>query len=232
MTITVHLFAAAAETLGPRTEVDLALPTTAGAVRNAIAEAHPEAAGLVSRCRLAVNLELVDEATEVGGEDEVALLPPFAGGSTPRRVYVDVREPPLPLEESLHAIADPAAGAQVVFLGTVRDHSAGRERVRRLDYSAYEPMARKVLAEVAEETFQRWPCVHGVALVHAVGELPVGAHSVLVATSAPHRREAYDANRYALEEVKRRVPVWKREVSDHDTRWVGMDEAGRDDSPS
>lgn len=225
MTLTVRLFAAAAETLGPQTEVDLAVPTTAGAVRAALLEAHPDAAGLVGQCRLAVNLELAGDDTPVGEGDEVALLPPFAGGS--QRAHVDVRQPPLPVDEALDAIDDPGVGAQVVFLGRVRDHSPGHEGVWRLDYSAYEPMARKVLAEIADETLGRWPSLRGVALVHAVGELEVGAHTVLVVTTAPHRQEAYDANRHALEGVKQRAPVWKREVSDEGSRWIGVDDTSR-----
>lgn len=225
--VTVRLFAAVAEALGPETEVALDVPTTAGAVREAVVDAHPEAAELVRRCRLAVNLELVGEDVPVGGDDEVALLPPFAGGSGSARAHVDIREPPLPLEDALRAITDSAAGAQVVFLGTVRDHSPGHDGVKRLEYSAYEPMARKVLAEIADETLDQWPSLRGVALVHAVGELELGSHTVLVATTAPHRQEAYAANRHALEEVKQRAPVWKREVSDQGARWLGVEDFPR-----
>lgn len=226
-TVSVRLFAAVAESLGPETAVELDVPTTAGAVRAALADAHPEAAEVVRRCRLAVNLELVDEHAPVGHDDEVALLPPFAGGSRPARAHVDVREPPLPLDEALRAITDSSAGAQVVFLGTVRDHSPGNQGVRRLEYSAYEPMARKVLAEIADETLDQWPALRGVALVHAVGELELGAHTVLVATTAPHRREAYAANQHALEELKQRTPIWKREISDHGARWLGVEDLPR-----
>lgn len=227
MTVTVTLFAAAAEALGSKTEVDLHTPTTAGAVRTALADSHPDAAGLIGQCRLAVNLELVAEDAEVDHDDEVALLPPFAGGSDQRRVHLDVREPPLPLDEALDAIGDSGAGAQVVFLGSVRDHSPGHEGVQRLDYSAYEPMARKIMAQIADETLAQWPSLCGVALVHAVGELALGAHTVLVATTAPHRQEAYRANEHALEELKQRMPVWKREVSEQGSRWVGVDESPR-----
>lgn len=226
-TVTVRLFAAVAEALGPETEVELDVPTTAGAVRAALVEAHPETAGLVRRCRLAVNLELVGEDVPVDHDDEVALLPPFAGGSGSARAHVDVREPPLPLDEALRAITDSAAGAQVVFLGTVRDHSPGNEGVRWLEYTTYEPMARKVLAEIADETLGQWPSLRGVALVHAVGALELGTHTVLVATTAPHRQEAYAANRHALEELKQRAPVWKREVSDQGARWLGVDDTPR-----
>lgn len=239
MTVTVRLYAAAAEALGAQRNVAVATPTTAGAVRSALAEAEPAHAGLLAQCSLAVNHEVVTDEAPVEDGDEVALLPPFAGGAgdggpsggegrQPVR-WVDVREPPLPVTEVLQAIADPAGGAQVVFLGLVRDHSRGLEQVERLDYSAYDEMARIVLAAIAEETCAKWPSLLGIALVHSVGELPVGAHTVLVACTSPHREDAYAANRHALEELKARVPVWKREVGMGTARWVGLDERGRED---
>lgn len=248
-TVTVRCYAAAAERLGPRVDVGVAVPTTAGTVRAALVEAHPHAAALIDQCRLAVDLDIATPDTRVDADSELALLPPFAGGAGGDRstgdgeaapaaeqarapsheptVVVDVCEPPLDVEAALAQIAHPSAGAQTVFLGRVRDHSPGDETVHRLDYSAYEPMAREVMTAIARETCAHWPSLRGIALVHAVGELAVGAPTVLVACSSPHRDEAYDANRHALEELKTRVPVWKREVGGRGTRWVGLEERGR-----
>lgn len=139
-----------------------------------------------------------------------------------RRV-TGLREPPLPVDDTLSEIGAPSAGATVLFLGTVRDHSQDLDQVERLEYSAYGEMAEKVLDEIADEVVERWSDVTGVALLHSVGDLPVGAHTVLVACSAPHRAEAYEASRYALEELKERVPIWKREVAPGAARWVGFD---------
>lgn len=253
-TVTVRCYAAAAERLGPRVDVGVAVPTTAGMVRAALVEAYPHAAELIDQCRLAVDLDIATPDTKVAADSELALLPPFAGGAGGERpagdgeaapaeaapaagqtraqshepvVVVDVCEPPLDVEAALARIAHPSAGAQTVFLGRVRDHSPGDEAVHRLDYSAYEPMAREVMTAIAHETCAHWPSLRGIALVHAVGELAVGAPTVLVACSSPHRDEAYDANRHALEELKTRVPVWKREVGGRGTRWVGLEERGR-----
>ena len=134
-----------------------------------------------------------------------------------------LREPPLPVETTLAAITGPSAGATVSFLGTVRDHSPELDQVERLEYSAYGEMAEKVLDEIAGEVAERWPDLTGLALLHSVGDLPVGAHTVLVACSAPHRGEAFEAARHALEELKARVPIWKREVAPGAARWVGFD---------
>ena len=105
----------------------------------------------------------------------------------------------------------PHAGAVVLFLGTVRDLT-GDVLTTALDYTAYEPMAERQLAELEADLRRRWP-VQGCALVHRLGHLPVGEVSVAVAVSCPHRAEAFDAARYAIDTLKRIVPVWKAEGS-------------------
>jgi molybdopterin synthase catalytic subunit len=110
----------------------------------------------------------------------------------------------------------------VLFLGTVRDHVTG-PRVLHLDYEAYERMAVAEMQRIAGEVTQRWPVV-GVALEHRVGRLEVGEVSVAVAVSAPHRKDAFEAGRYAIDALKVRVPIWKKEVWEGGARWVGSEE--------
>lgn len=108
----------------------------------------------------------------------------------------------------LKQVQDVSAGGHVLFLGTVRDHSeAGR--VDQIRYEAYEPMAEKKLRQIEEEVKRRWPVK--VKLVHRVGKLRVGEISVAVAVSAPHRAEAFEACRQAIERIKSDVPIWKKE---------------------
>jgi molybdopterin synthase catalytic subunit len=107
------------------------------------------------------------------------------------------------------AVRSPLAGAVVLFLGTVREVT-GDVVTTALDYTAYEPMAERQLAAVEAEVRRRWPVV-GVALVHRLGHLPVGEVSVAVAVSAPHRAEAFDAGRFAIDTLKQTVPIWKRD---------------------
>jgi molybdopterin synthase catalytic subunit len=113
----------------------------------------------------------------------------------------------------------PGCGAVVTFLGTVRDLTAGRETAA-LDYEAYPAMAEAKLAEVERETRQRWP-VGEVVLVHRLGHLEVGEVSVAVAVSCPHRAQAFEACRYAIDRLKEVVPIWKKENwADGGTEWV------------
>ena len=117
------------------------------------------------------------------------------------------------------SVRDPHCGAVAVFLGTVRDLT-GEFVTVFLDYEAYGPMAEKKLAEIEFEVRARWK-VGNVAMVHRLGRLAVGDVSVAVAVSCPHRHEAFDACRYAVEALKELVPIWKKEHAPDGTgQWV------------
>jgi molybdopterin synthase catalytic subunit len=132
---------------------------------------------------------------------------------------VRVGAEPIAVEEALAFVADPAAGATCLFVGTVRDHSDAGV-VRGLTYEAWDELATRRLDEIADEVFARWPVIK-VALVHRHGDLAVGEASVAVAVSAAHRAEAFDACRHAIERLKHDVPIWKQERLDTGTsHWV------------
>lgn len=135
------------------------------------------------------------------------------------RFLARVTSDALSVDEALAHVADPAAGGTCVFVGTVRDHSdAGA--VTGLSYEAWDELAVARFRELAEEVAERWP-VCRIALVHRTGELAVGEVSVIVAVSAPHRAEAFEACRHAIERLKHDVPIWKKEaLVDGDAHWV------------
>jgi len=117
------------------------------------------------------------------------------------------------------AVRSPQAGAVVLFLGTVREMTAGRQTVA-LDYDAYPQMAEAKMAELEAEARQRWPVIEA-AIVHRTGHLELGDISVAVAVSAPHRHQAFEAGRFLIDELKIRVPIWKKENwADGTTEWV------------
>lgn len=144
---------------------------------------------------------------------------PSAETARTDRVLTRVQSEPLSLDEAADAVADPAAGAACIFTGTVRDHSDAGD-VTGLTYEAWHELAEQRLGELADDILQRWPA-RRVAIVHRVGELSVGETSVIVAVSAPHRADAFEACRHGIEQLKRDVPIWKKEgLVTGDAHWV------------
>jgi len=110
-------------------------------------------------------------------------------------------------------------GAAILFLGMVRDHNDGRE-VGHLDYQAYPEMAEATLREIVAEAAAQWD-TGGISVVHRIGRLEVGEVSVAILVASPHRGEAYAASRFVIEELKKRVPIWKREgYLEGDSEWL------------
>ena len=126
------------------------------------------------------------------------------------------------LGDVVRAVEAGDAGAIVHFLGVVRNNTEGRE-VSYLEYEAYPPMAKKKMAEIAQEIDKKWG-LDRVAMIHRVGRLEIGEVSVAVAVASPHRKEAFEACHYAMNRLKQIVPIWKREVwTDGEEEWVKPD---------
>ncbi len=129
----------------------------------------------------------------------------------------DVRLVREPLDPGLLISAGPQDGAVCLFVGVVRNENAGR-RVLRLEYEAYEEMALPLMKEIAAETRRRFP-VSELRLVHRLGRLEVGEASVVVVVSSPHRSEAFAACRFAIDTLKSKVPIWKKEFYEDGSVW-------------
>ncbi len=130
-----------------------------------------------------------------------------------------VTEKALDLQELVKSVSDPEAGAIVTFIGTTRNHNEGR-RVISLDYEAYPEMAEKELARLGEEARKRWN-IQRIAIAHRIGHVPIGEPSVIIAVSAAHRNDAFQACRFAIEEIKKSVPIWKKEIFEGGEVWIG-----------
>lgn len=238
----VRVFGGLTEQLGGHhVEVDVPCDgsATVADLRATVASAYPHIAPLLQRVTVAVDLEVARADDRIPAGAEVALLPPVAGGAArpePARavpVVTGLVAPPIDVTGTIERIAADDAGATAVFLGTVRDHAPDLAGVVQLQYSAYEPMAERELEVIADELLASHPALTGIALLHAIGNLSVGAHTVLIACTSAHRSTAFDACRDALESVKERVPVFKREVAtDGTARWVGLEPPGDPFSPA
>ena len=184
---------------------------------------HPDFRDPQGRVRPARNFAYCDWQTPVEPGDEVAFMPPVAGGSVDEeagpRLRVALVPDPIDVSRLVAEVRGDGAGAIAAFVGAVRNTSEGRP-VRGLDYETYQPMADRELRRIAADVAERHG-LSGMALVHRVGSLLVGEVSVAVVAAAPHRRAALLACSEAVEALKRDLPMWKREHHPDGTRWVG-----------
>lgn len=215
MPVTVLYFAGARDAAGRAREVLDAAPPTVGALRDVLSARHPALARILPRCRIAVDQEFAGDDGAIPDGAEVALVPPVAGGAQ----LFSVVDRPLALAEVVDAVAAKGLGGIVTFTGTVRDNTHGR-RVTRLEYEAYVPMAERKLAQIGEAV--RAAHAAEVAIVHRVGVLGPGEAAVVIACAAPHRTAAFRACEACIEQLKKDVPIWKREVFEDGSEWVGL----------
>ncbi len=167
-----------------------------------------------------VNQEYAEWRAPLKNGDEVAFLPPVSGGqqaALAEDLYRLVREP-IASQAIVASLKAPEDGAVVVFDGIVRNHSGGR-RTLYLDYEAYEPMAYAKMREIGARMRVKFP-IHRIAMVHRLGRLEIGETSVLIAISSPHRDAAFEACRYAIDTLKRVVPIWKKEYFANGAVWA------------
>ena len=130
---------------------------------------------------------------------------------------IDLTDQPLDADALGKLVMRPSDGGLVVFSGVVRNNSEDRA-VRYLEYEAYREMALPKLEQVQRETLDRWPMA-SVAMAHRLGRMEIGETSVIVAASAPHRAEAFEAGRYAIDRLKEIVPIWKKEFFEEGESW-------------
>jgi molybdopterin synthase catalytic subunit len=132
----------------------------------------------------------------------------------------EITENPLSVEAAVRAVTRNTCGAVATFIGVVREFSRGRQ-VSYLEYEAYPEMAIAKMRQIEEEIRQKWE-IERIAIHHRIGRLGIGEASVVIAVSAPHRRQALEVCAYAIERLKQIVPIWKKEVSPDGSSWVGM----------
>jgi MoaE-MoaD fusion protein len=219
MRIAVLYFAVFREKLGrDGEELELPAGATVAAAIEALAARHTPIAKLRGRFRVAVNQEFSDDARVLADGDELALIPPVAGGSEAR--HVQLLATPLSLDRCVAAVSGPGMGGIVTFTGVVRRHSRG-VTVERLEYEAYAPMAVREMRRLCDEIEGEVAGVR-LAVEHRVGVLAIGDVAVVIAAAAPHRAEAFTACRAMIDRLKDRVPIWKKEIGEDGAEWVGL----------
>lgn len=221
MRVTAVFFARLRREFGiDRLELEVPEPAT---VRHLAILLEQEHGVSLRGCMVAVNETYADPNTTLKNGDEVAFLPPVAGGQSeddaaPERFHLDVTTQRLDLARADAFLVQPAYGAQAYFVGTVRSPNHGKV-VQYIEYEGFAPMARNVMRAAAE----RAEAEHGplrVFIEHRVGRLEPGEASILIGVASAHRRAALNACSDLIEHLKLHVPVWKREVDESGEHWV------------
>lgn len=218
MLVKVLYFAVLRERLGMHEEMlELGAASRVHEAIELLAARHPPVAALRARFRVAVNTEFVPVDRELADGDELALIPPVAGGS---HRHVRLLDQPLSLDRVVAAVTGPDMGGIVTFTGIVRSQNRGLE-IMRLSYEAYDVMAVAEMTRLCEEIEGQ---IQGarLAVEHRVGTLAVGELAVVIAAAAPHRAEAFSACRAMIDQLKERVPIWKKEFASDGSHWIGL----------
>ncbi len=203
---------------------ELILDFTSGTVADLLKEVSrecPELAGLLTPGRLliSINQELVRMDAPIKDGDEVALMPPFSGGSGLFGI-VRIQQEPFSLDDEVDRLkrSSSSIGGIVTFLGTTRDVSRDKQ-VAKLDFEHYPGMAEKKLAEIRGRAIKEYGVIDAT-IIHRVGTLLVGENIVLIVVASGHRDEAFRACRFCIDELKRITPIWKKETTPDGEVWV------------
>lgn len=214
MQIHARCFATLREASAARTDLDIPGPASVADAWSALVARHPALAPHRDFTQAARNGVAVGWDEPVADGDEVAFLPPVSGGADP---LIGLQSEAIDID-ALEAVAASSHGAVVTFVGRARNRADDGRDVIGLEYEAYPEMAEATLREVVAELGERWPSC-AVAVVHRIGPVPIGEAAVVIVTAAPHRGDAYEANRYVIEAIKDRLPIWKLEVFADGSRW-------------
>ena len=233
ITIRVLFFGAARDAVG-EPEVDFVLDdaATVSTTFAKLLETYPQLGRFGRSLLIAVNQEYATGDRLVRNGDELAIFPPVSGGNNetnhPHDFY-ELTTQPIEVGAVARRVVLPECGATVTLDGYAREWTKGR-RTLYLVYEAYATMALSELQKLGAEAHRRFEIAH-IGIVHRTGKLEIGDTSVVIAVSAPHRRAAFEACEWAIRELKRTVPIWKKEVFEDGEVWVES-EASREQLPS
>ena len=233
ITVRVFFFGAARDAAGcEQIELECAAGSTAGQAFAQLRSDHPELKRFGESLLLAVNQEYAKHDRILSDGDELAIFPPVSGGSgagsagsagilpasSGDKDFFELTTDPIRVESVARRVVLPQCGATVTLDGYAREWTKGR-RTLYLVYEAYEAMAVSEMKRLGAQAHEKFDIAH-IGIVHRTGRLEIGETSVVISVSAPHRRAAFEACEWAIRELKRTVPIWKKEVFEDGEVWV------------
>ncbi|HEV8589888.1 MAG TPA: molybdenum cofactor biosynthesis protein MoaE [Pyrinomonadaceae bacterium] len=226
ITVRVLFFGAARDAVGAE-QIDLTCDDgcTAGHALRQLLSQYPELSRFGKSLLLAVNQEYSELNRDIRDDDELAIFPPVSGGSAGSLPasssdldFFELTTNPIDVGAVARRVVLPECGATVTLDGYAREWTKGR-RTLYLVYEAYEPMAVNEMKKLVAQAHEKFDIAH-IGIVHRTGRLEIGETSVVISVSAPHRRAAFEACEWAIRELKRTVPIWKKEVFEDGEVWV------------
>ena len=211
-------FASIKDIVGAR-QIDVEIPSgsTVGQLLGLLEEKYPRIAGYRSILLTSVNEEYAKPDTTIADGDEVAIFPPVSGGAIQSEFYRITHEA-IDARAIASQLQRPEAGAICIFEGIVRNNSKGKT-TRYLEYEGYETMALAKMEEIGMFVRQAWE-IDAVGIVHRLGRLEIGETSVAIIVTSAHRRASFDACEYAIDKLKKIVPIWKKEFFEDGEVWI------------
>ena len=240
--VRVLYFGAARDDAGREEEqLEVGAPATAASVFEEVLNAHPALRRFGRSLLVAVNEEYAGGEAKVIAGDEIAVFPPVSGGAEAgahdepqgeaEADFFELTTDPINVGAVARRIVPPRCGATVTLDGYARRFTRGRSETLYLVYEAYAPMALSEMRRLGQQAHEKFEIAH-VGIVHRTGRLEIGETSVVISVSAPHRRAAFEACEWAIRELKRTVPIWKKEFFEDGEVWVeGEFAPGRPENP-
>jgi molybdopterin synthase catalytic subunit len=217
--ITVLLFGQARETVGEATiEVEVDEPATVESAFAVLKPRYPKLAEMERSLLFAVNEEYASRGDSLSENDRLAILPPVSGGQSAGEDVFEITREPIDISGLRARVLEGASGAVVIFDGVARNNTKGRATLF-LEYEGYTEMALRTLRQIGEEVRERWPINH-VGIIHRLGRVEITESSVVIVVASAHRRVAFEACHYAIDRLKKIVPIWKKEYFEDGAVWV------------
>jgi len=217
--ITVLLFGQARE-MANRQSIELQLddPATVASAFAAVKALHPGIDRMERSLLFAVNEEYASREQPLADGDRLAVLPPVSGGEAPHRDVFEITREPIDISGIRSRLLGGESGAVVVFDGVARNNTKGRPTLY-LEYEGYMDMALRTMEQIGREVHDRWP-ISRIGIIHRLGRIEITESSVVIIVTSAHRKPAFEACHYAIDRLKKIVPIWKKEYFQDGAVWV------------
>ena len=218
ITVTALLFGQAREVVGDEAvELEVGEPATVATAFDMLKARHPKLAQMERSLLFAVNEEYASRSTVLAERDRVAILPPVSGGEPGGDLFEITREP-IDIVGLRARVLTGESGAVVIFDGVARNNTKGR-RTLYLEYEGYTQMAVRMLEQIGREAREKWP-INRIGIIHRLGRIDITESSVVIVVASAHRKVAFEACHYAIDRLKKIVPIWKKEYFEDGAVWV------------